>query len=295
LGLPDDIIEDAKMKVGTENAAFEDALSDLEQTRRTLESEKSETEKLLREADIDRQKALEMKKQLDSERSRAAKIAKREANLILKDARKAAETVMNELQQLRNEAAQNADLHKLNEAKAEMLRKLNEAESRLDTTIEKTDYEPPTAKIVPGDKVRLRSLGTLADVISVSQDGVLTLQAGIMKITAKAEEVALVENDVQEDIKKHISKSQAKLRNSVTKSEVDLRGMNADEAIQTMERFLDNARLAKLNIVTIIHGKGTGVLRKAVHNNLKREQKGIKSFRLGLYGEGEDGVTIVEL
>jgi DNA mismatch repair protein MutS2 len=293
--LPDDIIEDAKKRVGTENAVFEDALSDLEKTRLQLESEKSETEKLLREADIDRQKALELKKQLDSQRNKAAKIAKREANLIIEDARKVAESVMNELQKLQSEAAQNADLQKLNESKAEMFRKLNEAEGALDAVIEESAFKPPVRKIVPGDRVRLRSLGTLADVISVSQDGLLTLQAGIIRVTAKPEEVSLEENDVQEEVKKHISKSQAKLRNVITRPEVDLRGMNTDEAIQTMERFLDNARLAKLNIVTIIHGKGTGVLRKAVHNNLRREQRGIKSFRLGLYGEGEDGVTIVEL
>ena len=295
LGLSDDIIEDARKRVSTENAAFEDALSDLEQTRLSLESEKNETEKLLREADIDRQKAHEIKKQLDIERNKATKIAKREANIILKEARKTAESVMNELQQLRIEAAQNANQQRLNESKTEMLRKLNEAENSLDAVIEADEYKPPARKIIPGDKVKLRSLGTLADVISVGPDDVLTLQAGIMKVTAKAEEVSLVENNVQDEVKKHIRKSQATLRNVVTKPEVDLRGMNTDEAIQTMERFLDNARLAKLNIVTIIHGKGTGVLRKAVHNNLKREQRGIKSFRLGLYGEGEDGVTIVEL
>ncbi|MCL2661864.1 MAG: endonuclease MutS2 [Oscillospiraceae bacterium] len=294
LGLPDDIIEDARKRVSTENAAFEDALSDLEQTRLTLESEKNETVKLLREADIDRQKALELKKQLDIERSKAAKIAKREANLIIKDARKVAESVMNELQQLRIEATQNADQLRLNESKAEMLRKLNEAESSLDTPIEEIEHKPLSGKIVPGDKVMLRSLGTLADVISINPDNVLTLQAGIIKVTANTEDVSLVANDTQDEARRHTGKSQATLRNAVIKPEIDLRGMNSDEALHALERFLDNARMAKLNIVTIIHGKGTGVLRKAVHNYLKREQRGIKSFRLGLYGEGEDGVTIVE-
>ena len=85
------------------------------------------------------------------------------------------------------------------------------------------------------------------------------------------------------------------MREVATKPEVDLRGMNTDEAIPVLERFIDNARMAKLNTVTIIHGKGTGVLRKAVHNSLRREKRGIKSFRLGVYGEGEDGVTVVEL
>jgi len=295
LGLPDEVIDDARSRVSTENAAFEDALSDLEKTRLSLESEKSETEKLLREADLSRRTAKEIKDKLDDERNKAAVIAKREAALILDDARRTAGAVIDELQRLRKKIESDADLQKLNEAKAEMFRKLNEAESSLSGSIEETEYKPPSRKIVPGDKVKLRRLGTLADVISVSQDDVLSLQAGIMKVTARLEEVSLVENETPQEVKKHIKKSEAKLREVLAKPEIDLRGMNSDEAIPVLERFLDNARLAKLNFVTIIHGKGTGVLRKVVHNNLRREQQGIKSFRLGLYGEGEDGVTIVEL
>jgi len=132
-------------------------------------------------------------------------------------------------------------------------------------------------------------------VISVSPDGVLALQAGIIKITARIDEVIPVDNEMQPEVKNYIKKSEARLREMVAKPEVDLRGMNTDEAIPVLERFIDNARMAKLSSVTIIHGKGTGVLRKAVHNNLRREQRGIKSFRLGVYGEGEDGVTVVEL
>jgi len=295
LGLPEVVIEDARSRVSTENAAFEDALSDLEQTRLSLESEKSETEKLLREADMSRRLAKEIKDKLDNERNKAAVIAKREAAVILDDARRTAGAVMDELQRLRKKIESDADLQKLNDAKAEMFRTLNEAESSLSETIEETEYKPPSRKIVPGDKVKLRSLGTLADVISISPDDVLSLQAGIMKITARMEEVILIEDEIPQEVKKHISKSEAKLREVIAKPEIDLRGMNKDEAIPIMERFLDNAKMAKLNFVTIIHGKGTGVLRKAVHNNLRREQRGIKSFRLGLYGEGEDGVTIVEL
>jgi len=295
LGLPDEIIDYARGRVSTESAAFEDALTDLEETRLSLVSEKNETEKMLREADMNRKKAEELKNKLDSERNKAADKAKREAATILKDARRTAESVFNELQKIRKQAESETDLQRLNESKAELLRKLNEAEDSLGNTVEVRDHKPPSRKIVPGDKVKLHSLGTVADVISVSPDDVLSLQAGIMKITARIEEVSLVEDEISQDIKKHISKAEAKLREVSAKPEIDLRGMNTDEAIPVMERFLDNAKLAKLNFVTIIHGKGTGVLRKAVHNNLRREQRGIKSFRLGLYGEGEDGVTIVEL
>jgi len=296
LGLPDEIIDYAKERVSTESANFEDALSDLEKTRLSLENERNEAEKLLREADEERRKAGELKALIDEKRENAADIAKREAARILEDARKTAESVMNELQCIRRKAESENEQQNLNEKKAELFRKINEAESSLAvSTNTEAAYSPPARQIVPGDRVKLRSLGTLADVISVSPEGVLSLQAGIMKITARLEEVDLVEDEMQPEIKKQIKKSEAKLREVVIKPEVDLRGMNTDEAIPVLERFIDNARMAKLNTVTIIHGKGTGVLRKAVHNSLKREQRGIKSFRLGVYGEGEDGVTVVEL
>jgi len=295
LGLPDEVIEYARERVSTESVAFEDALTDLEETRLSLESQRDEAKKLLREADADRHRAKELKRHLDNERDKAANTAKREAARILDDARKTAEAVMEELQKIRKKATSDSNLQELNEAKADMFRKINEAEDSLGGVVEETEYTPPTREIIPGDKVRLRSLGTLADVIDISPDGVLSLQAGVIKVTARYDEVTLVEGEMQPEIKKHIRESEAKLRELTVKPEVDLRGMNTDEAIPILERFIDNARSAKLNTVTIIHGKGTGKLRQAVHNNLRREQRSIKSFRLGLYGEGEDGVTIVEL
>jgi len=295
LGLPDAVIDDAKKRVSTENVAFEDAVSNLEQTRLSLENERNEAQKMLRDADNNRRSAEAIKAQLDSERGKATDSAKREAAAILADARKTAENVMNELQMIRQKAANETGQQELNEAKADMFRRLNEADSLLDNSLPEPDDIQTTGKIMPGERVKLRSLGTFADVISVSADNVLTLQAGIMKITARPDEVIPVGDEIQPEIKKHIKKSEAKLREVITKPEIDLRGMNTDEALPVLERFIDNARLAKLTSVTVIHGKGTGVLRKAVHNSLKREQRGVKSFRLGIYGEGEDGVTIVEL
>ena len=294
LGLPDEVIEDAKSRVNTENAAFEDALASLEKTRVNLESERLEAGRLLRDAEEDRRHAEEFKNRLDREREKAIENSRREAAQILDDARKTAEDVMDELRDLRRKAAGNSDQQKLNEGKAEIFRRLNDAETELAADSHDEDYSPPVRELVAGDRVRLRRLGTLADVISVSPDGVLSLQAGIMKITAKVDEVSLVEGEPQPEIKKQLAKSEARLRELMAKPELDLRGMLTDEAIPVLERFLDSARLAKLDSVTVIHGKGTGALRQAVHLCLKREQRAIKSFRLGRFGEGEDGVTIVE-
>jgi len=295
LGLPENVIEDARNRVKTENAAFEDALANLEATRVTLEGERLEAGRLLRDASDTRRQADEIKSRIDDERERASETARREAAKILDRTREAADEIMAELSEMRRKAAENEDWQKLNDERADVFRRLNEAQASLSHAEEPEDEPVPSREIVPGDRVRLLGLGTLADVISVSADGVLSLRAGIMNITARKDEVRLVEGDTHPEIKKHLIKTDAKLREVAAKPEIDLRGMPTDEAIPLLERFLDNAKTAKLNIVTVIHGKGTGAMRQAVHRHLRQEQRGIKSFRLGRYGEGEDGVTIVEL
>jgi len=293
LGLPEKVIEDAKSRVNTENAEFEDAIANLEHSRVALEADRDNAKKLLREAQEDRKQAEAYKQRLDREREKASEIAKREASMIIESARKTADAIVEELRELRRKAARDADAQMLNEQKSDIFRKLNEAEDELGNVLADEEHVQSDREVKAGDKVRLRGLGTLADVISVNADGVLSLQAGIMKITVKQDEVILVENTQPSEVKKQLAKSEATLRELTTKPELDLRGMQIDEAIPILERFLDSAKMAKLNSVTIIHGKGTGALRQAVQQLLRRE-KGIKSYRLGRYGEGEDGVTIVE-
>jgi len=142
--------------------------------------------------------------------------------------------------------------------------------------------------------VELLSLGTKADVIEISPDRVLTLQAGLMKVTAREHEVRLVESAVRQQVRDYRKAADVKLRSLSVKPELDIRGMMTDEAIPVVERYIDSAVLARLNTITVIHGKGTGALRNAVHQSLKKNRQ-VKSFRLGRFGEGEMGVTIVEL
>jgi DNA mismatch repair protein MutS2 len=297
LGLSEHIIEDAKNRISSDNTAFEDALLGLEQSRLSLEKERDETTKLHRDAKVDREQAATLKARLDKELTTATDRAKRDAQQIIEDARRVADSVMDELNTLRKKAISDMSMQKLGEDKANLLRKLNEAEHGISDFVEidENAESAPKREIVAGDRVKLKSIGTLADVVSVSNDGTLSLRAGIMNVTAKSSEVVLVDSEQSTDIKKQIAKSEAKLRSVSAKPELDIRGMNVDEALPIMERFIDNAKMAKLNSVSIIHGKGTGVLRKAVHTSLKRDKHGIKSFRLGVYGEGEDGVTIVSL
>jgi DNA mismatch repair protein MutS2 len=136
-------------------------------------------------------------------------------------------------------------------------------------------------------------MGMKAEVVSVSPDRVLSLRAGIMNVTAREDEVLLLENESVKP-KKAPAASSATLRSAGLAQEIDLRGMETIEAVLTAERYLDSAVMARLKTVTIIHGKGTGALRSAIQDML-RHNKSVKSFRLGRFGEGETGVTIVEL
>ena len=148
-------------------------------------------------------------------------------------------------------------------------------------------------RIRVGDTVELVRFGTRASVLAINKDGSYLLQAGIMKVTAQPDEVYLIE-ETKQQAKKIIERSQRAFRSAGASTELDLRGMSADEAVATLDIFLDNAMMANLASVRIIHGKGTGVLRKAVQDELKRNRC-VKRYRLGVYGEGEDGVTIAEL
>ena len=184
----------------------------------------------------------------------------------------------------------------MNDGRAEARRLLNEAERNIGGGAPEVEPPPPTRPAKAGDTVELVSMGTKATVLSVNKDGVLQLQAGILKISAKQEEVRVVEGETQaqKDARKIISRAERTIRTAAVPSQVDLRGMMTDEALIVLERFLDTAMMGKLETVTIVHGKGTGAVRAAVRTYLKRSRY-VKSFRPGRYGEGEDGVTVAEL
>ena len=173
-----------------------------------------------------------------------------------------------------------------------MRRSLNEAESRMQPQREEKQRPEPTRAIRVGDTVELLKLGTKASVLAINKDGSYQLRVGIMQITAKPEEVYLLENETQNAAKKVIAGKVRELK-AAAQPELDIRGMAVDEALPVLDNFLDAAYMGNLPNARIIHGKGTGVLRAAVQEELRR-CKYVKSFRLGVYGEGESGVTIVE-
>lgn len=136
--------------------------------------------------------------------------------------------------------------------------------------------------------------GTRATVLDVKKDGTLQLQAGILKLTATQDEVRVTESETRKSVKRVTERATRQLRSLGASPEVDLRGMTGEEAVMELDRFLDQAVMGKLTEVRIIHGKGTGVVRSAVRDHLKRSRY-VKTFRPGRYGEGEDGVTVAEL
>jgi DNA mismatch repair protein MutS2 len=292
LGLPDGIIENAKSMVSENDVNFEDVLTQLEQQRQQMEHAKEEAERLRAETEKQKQQSDAYYAEIKKEKEKAAIQAKKEAQYILEDARRTANQVYEELKELRRQARDAADVQGSNERQAALRRTLNEAEAKLAGQQEQRARPEATREIRAGDTVELVKLGSKATVLAVNKDGTYQLQAGILKITAKKDEVYLIEDEQQKEVKKVIEGKVRELKTSVV-PELDLRGMAADEALAVLDNYLDSAYLANLESVRIIHGKGTGVLRSAVQEELRRS-KYVKSFRIGAYGEGDSGVTIAE-
>lgn len=251
-----------------------------------------ETLRLQQKAKDDAAAAEKIRRELDAEREKITKSARREADKILSDARDAADTAFKDIEKIRKSVASDTDWQRLNDAKAALRSGLNKAQDKLGAKETEVKREP-TRPAVAGDTVEILSIGTKASVISVSKDGTLELQAGIMKINAKQSEVRVVEGEKQQHKAKYTAVS-TPVSTEAAKSEIDLRGMMADEAVAVVERFIDTAQMRHIEEVRIIHGKGTGVLRQAVQQCLRRNPQ-VKSFRLGKYGEGETGVTVAQL
>ncbi len=295
LGLPEYIIEKAAERLNAENVRFEDVLTRLDQQRQEMEKERQEARKLKLEMEQSAQKAREYREKLEEERSKVVEKAQAEARAIIEEARAASDLALSELKEIKKRQDK-LDWQQVNDSRAEARRLLNEAERNIGGPAKEVEPPPPTRPAVAGDTVELVKMGTKATVLSVNKDGTLQLQAGILKISAKQDEVRVVEGETesQKATRKIIARAERTIRTAAVPSEIDLRGMMTDEAVMAVERFLDTAMMGKLETVTIIHGKGTGAVRSAVRAYLKRSRY-VKSFRPGRYGEGEDGVTVVEL
>lgn len=295
LGLSEEILKEANDLVGKSDKDFEDVLTQLEQQRQHMEAARAEAEQLRRETQRIKEKNEEYHDKLRREKEKAMEAARREAQEIIEDARRTANAASEEIRALKKQLSESGDTANINQRQAELRRNLNEAQSKIRANRPEPERPEPARDILVGDTVELLKLGTKASVIAINKDGTYQLQAGILKMTAKKDEIYLLEqsNPYKE---KHTrpAHSGREMKLAAMSNEVDLRGMDTIEAICVLERYLDEAMRSNLQTVRIIHGKGTGAVRAAVHQAL-RKIKYVKKFRLGQYGEGEDGVTIAEL
>ena len=296
LGLDESVIQAAQAQMDSDSVRFEDVLTQLEEKRQRLEKAQAEADRLWRQREEDARKARTFREQMEKAKDNARTKGEAEAKRIVRQAQAQADEIFAQLDQLRRQQQKQLSFQELNDAKAAVRHSLNQAQDALH--IHDQPQEPvytPSRPIEVGDLVELPGVKVAASVLAVNNDGTLLLQAGKMKMTVKVQQVRLPEGQPKKKPAAPASGGSAKLNlQSRAASELDIRGYETLEAESVVENYIDSAVMAKLGTVTIIHGKGTGALRKAVHEMLKRN-KAVKSFRLGRYGEGEAGVTVVEL
>ena len=295
LGLPDFIIEDAKKRLSEQDVSFEDLLSDLEASRRTIEKEQEEIAAYRREAEALKQKAKESQAKLDEQRDRILREANEKANAILREAKEVADETIKNFRKFGRENISAAEMEK---ERDRLRRKINDtaAASSLKAQKPKKKYKPSDFKL--GESVKVLSMNLTGTITSrPDSKGNVTVQMGILRSQVNISDLEIIEEPSPYAPKKlkHSSKGRIGMSKSLSVSpEINLLGKTVDEAVAELDKYLDDALLSHLNTVRIVHGKGTGALRKGIHEYLRR-QKHVKSYHLAEFGEGDAGVTIVEL
>ena len=290
LGLPEYIINEAKEVLSHEDVRFEDVITELEISKKAVAEEQERAEQYRREAQKLRLDAEKQKQKLEKQREKIINDARDEARRLVSDAKDEADSIVKEIRRMQRD---NAGLDKIDSKRKKLKEKLNSMESG---TVRNSAAHPVPKELHTGDRVYIHSLAQSGVVISApDSSGNVMIKTGIMKVKIGIEDLSL--DTVEEKPKQQAKKYAAGFKNSKAKDispQVDLRGLMALEAIDKLDKYLDDACLAGLNQVTIIHGKGTGALRSAVQDYLRTNRR-VKSYRAGLYGEGEAGVTIAEL
>ncbi|MCG8539930.1 MAG: endonuclease MutS2 [Clostridia bacterium] len=292
LGLSEEIINKSKEFVTNEDIEFEEIISTIETDRKTAEKERDEAIRLRLEVQRLKEDYERKYEKLNAQRDRELKAAKEEARRILKESKKEADEIIKELRNIYRDVGSERN-KKIEELRKKMKGNIEALHEPVYFAEDISLSEPPRDLNV-GDIVKVLSLNQEGSVLTKpNQNGELTVQVGIMKINVKISNLRLLKAK-KEDIKKTSIGSIMKSKTQTIRNEVDLRGQTLEEALINIDKYLDDAYLAKLQQVTIIHGKGTGALRKGMKDYL-RGHAHVKSFREGIYGEGGSGVTIVEL
>lgn len=295
LGIPDYIIEDAKKRLTEQDVSFEDMMTDLETSKRTIEKEREEIATYKREIEALKMQTRQKQDKLDEQRERILREANEKANAILRDAKDVADETIKNFRKFGKENISAADMEKERERLRKKIKDTSAA-STIKAQKPKKAYKPSDFKL--GESVKVLSMN-LTGTISSKPDsrGNVTVQMGILRSQVNISDLEIIEdvNPYSPKAMKRTSKSKIKMSKSLSVSpEINLLGKTVDEAVSELDKYLDDALLSHLNSVRVVHGKGTGALRKGIHEYLRR-QKHVKSYRLAEYGEGDAGVTIVEL
>lgn len=293
LGLPDYIIEEARGLIGSQEKSFEDVISDLEKSRVTIEKEREEISLYKMEIEELKEKLKSKNEKIDSAKERILRNANEEARQIIQNAKDIADESIRKYNKWMKTGDMNREMEK---ERAALRDKLGETDSRLMLKKKRSGKKHTAKDFKLGDSVHVISLNLKGSVSSLpNEKGDLYVQMGILRSQVNIKDLELLqENDITGPDLKRTGSGQIRVSKSAAiRPDINLIGKTVDEALPVLDKYLDDAYLAHLPQVTVIHGRGTGALKTAVHNHLKKA-KYVKSFRLGSFGEGDQGVTIVE-
>lgn len=307
LGLGEEVILRARDLVSTENIRFEDVVDRLESTRQDLEKERAATAQALGEADALRRQMQQERERLEHQAARALEQARQQAQTLVERVRSQTDQLLGELEDLKKDKDKENFSQRVGQLRGSYKSRIGKLRDMADPVREAgagDGYRLPR-KLKAGDRVRLASLNLEGTVLSGPDGGgSYTIQAGIMKTVVKEGDLRLVDGPkvtlggkaLAPPRRSGAAPTAPRVEKAprTPESTLDIRGMASDEGVMELDRFLDQALMSGLSVLTIIHGKGTGVLRRAIHDRL-RQHRHVKSFRPGVYGEGEAGVTIVQL
>ena len=294
LGLPQDIIEAAKEQISKEDESFEDVISDLEQSRRTIEKEQQEIAQYKERIRSLQEQLVAKNEKIDRARDKILREANEKARAILQEAKEVADETIRDF----NRAGAGTDIRELEKKRQKVRDRISEKNQKLSLQTKQDGAAPRTldpGKLKKGDLVKILSMGLTGTVNSLPDaKGNLFVQCGIIRTQVNVKDLSYQEEQtVTAPSLERTNTGRIKMSKSFSVSaELNLLGKTVDEALSLLDKYLDDAYLAHLPSVRIVHGKGTGALRNAVHSHLKRLRY-VKEFRLGEYGEGDAGVTIV--
>ncbi|MCQ2507503.1 MAG: endonuclease MutS2 [Dorea sp.] len=294
LGLPDFIIEEARSHLTEQDESFEDLISDLENSKRAIEREQAELDHLRKEIEREKKQSADKLQKLEDQKEKIIREANAKAHEILEDAKATADETIRNINKYGNAHGSAAEMEKERE---KLRQKLDKTGKGMQKKVEKPNKVHKANEFHLGDSVKVLSMNLKGIVTSLPDaKGNVNVQMGILNSQVHISDLLILEEAPDYAVKSNKSTGKSKIKMSKSLSvrpEINLLGKTVDEAVAELDKYLDDAYLAHLDSVRVVHGKGTGALRTGIHNYLRR-QKHVKSYRLGAFGEGDAGVTIVE-